>query len=515
MKKILALILALCLLALCAACGSKEPSTDTTPPTSSDTGNKPASGDTGSKPAANNNQPSGTAEVPNLVFAFPSYSNTDDHASISAAMSEITKEKLGCTVELLPIDFTGYQEQMTLMTSGTEALDILLISPFFGITGFIAQGQVVPITQYEDTLLADAVAEIGKEYVEACKYSGELYGMPSLHEFGASYGIIFRTDLLEKYNIDVSNIKSFEELTPILDIIKQNEPDVVPLTTFNSAYTVAEAVFDSMFDECGDKLGDLRMDDKTGKIITRFETDEYRYWCDVAYDWYQKGYVFEDVATSQESAESLMAADRLFCWLANGKPGYEEQEELNTGKQLTYIQLTPAISTTTSVNALQLGMARNCKDPELAMKFLNLLYTDADLMTLLANGIEGKHYTKNDKGLAVMVENSSWVFNSWEMGNNFLTLLWDTDPATKWEDTRVFNKTAVYSKAFGYTFDMTNLATEVAACQSVLEKYRFAIENGVISTDSVLDEFVSKLYDAGLQAIMDEKQAQLDAFLAS
>lgn len=499
MKRAIALILALCLLALCG-CGTKNDDNAVNPTNTNNPGST-----SGNK---------GSSDIPNLVFAFASYSNTDDYASIAAAMSEITKEKLGCTVELLPISFTAYQEQMTLMTSGDEALDILLISPYFGITGFIAQGQVLPITQYEDTLLADAVAEIGKEYVDACKFSGELYGLPSLHEFGASYGIIFRTDLLEKYSIDVSAIKNFEDLTPILETIKNGEPDVIPLTTFNSAYTVAEAVFDSMFDECGDKLGDLRMDDATGKIITRYETEEYKYWCDVAYDWYQKGYVYEDVATSQESAETLMAADRVFCWLANGKPGYEEQEELNTGKELTYVQLTPAISTTTSVNALQLGMARNCKNPELAMEFLNLLYTNSDLMTLLANGIENKHYTKNEQGLAVMAENSSWVFNSWEMGNNFLTLLWDTDPVTKWEDTRVFNDTAVYSKAFGYTFDLTELSTEVAACQIVLNKYRYAIENGVVSTDAVLQEFISKLYDAGLQKIMDAKQAQLNAFLA-
>ncbi|MBQ7895284.1 MAG: ABC transporter substrate-binding protein, partial [Oscillospiraceae bacterium] len=360
-------------------------------------------------------------------------------------------------------------------------------------TGFIAQGQIVPVTKYMDTTLAPAIAEIGADYVEACKYSGELYGLPSLHEFGASYGIIFRTDLLEKYNLDVSSIKTFEDLEPMLEVIKQNEPDVIPLTTFNSAYTVAEAVFDSMFDECGDKLGDLRMDDEVGTIITRFESDEYKYWCDVAYDWNQKGYIFEDVATTQETGETLMAAGRVFCWLANGKPGYEEQEELNTGKELTYVQLTPAISTTTSVNALQVGMARNCKNPDKAAEFLNLLYTDDQLMVLLANGIEGKHYNLNEDGLAVMVENSSWVFNSWEMGNNFRTLLWDTDPATKWEDTKVFNETALHSKAFGYTFDMTSLATEIAACQTVLNQYRYAIENGSVSTEAVLDEFINKL----------------------
>lgn len=491
MKKFLALTLALVMLLMLCACG----------------------GNAGSGTSSGSGSSSGSGEIPKIVFAFPSYSNTDDYASIAAAMSEVTKEKIGCTVELLPITFTAYQEQMTLMTSGDEALDILLISPYFGVTGMIAQSQIVPISAYMDTILKPAITEIGADYVEACRYGTELYGLPSLHEFGASYGICFRTDLLEKYNIDVNAITKFEDLEPILATIKANEPDVIPLTTFNSAYTVAEAVFDSMFDECGDKLGDLYMSDKDGKIITRYETPEYKYWCDVAYDWYQKGYVYEDVATSQETAETLMAAGRVFCWLANGKPGYEEQEEMNTGKELTYVELTPAISTTTSVNALQLGMARNCKNPEKAMEFLNLLFTNSDLMTLLANGIEGKHYTKNADGLAVMAENSSWVFNSWEMGNNFLTLLWDTDPATKWEDTRVFNQTAVYSKAFGLTFDMTDLATEVAACQIVLNQYRFAVENGSVSTDAVLDEFIEKLYDAGLQKIMDSKQAQLNAFL--
>lgn len=36
--------------------------------------------------------------------------------------------------------------------------------------------------------------------------------------------------------------------------------------------------------------------------------------------------------------------------------------------------------------------------PEAAMKFLNLTYTDADVINLLIYGIEGRDYVKNDDG---------------------------------------------------------------------------------------------------------------------
>ncbi len=41
-------------------------------------------------------------------------------------------------------------------------------------------------------------------------------------------------------------------------------------------------------------------------------------------------------------------------------------------------------------------LASNTDVPEAAMKFLNLTYTDADVINLLINGVEGRDYVLSD-----------------------------------------------------------------------------------------------------------------------
>ena len=50
--------------------------------------------------------------------------------------------------------------------------------------------------------------------------------------------------------------------------------------------------------------------------------------------------------------------------------------------------------------------------------------------------------------------------------------------------------------------------------QSVIAQYRMLLEWGFVDdVQATLDEFNQALYEAGLQKYMDEKQAQLTAFV--
>ena len=44
------------------------------------------------------------------------------------------------------------------------------------------------------------------------------------------------------------------------------------------------------------------------------------------------------------------------------------------------------------------SISTTCKNPELAMQFLNLINTDPVLYNMACFGIEGVHYTLNDNG---------------------------------------------------------------------------------------------------------------------
>ena len=468
-------------------------------------------GDAGSAAPQNDESPY------EIVMAYFCMTNYADVQAVSDAMSEITLEKINATVKLLPMDVVSYLQQMPLMLSGDEKLDTLLISQNFSMSSQIAQGQLVDITDLVEKLCPDAIEAIGAENLDACKVNGVLYGLPPTKEYGVQYGAVMRKDLVEKYDINIDAITTWEDLGPVFEIIKANEPEIYPLVSFDSSTSISEMILGSEFDLCQDKMGVVYLDDQEGTVVNLFETSEYRSAIYLVRSWYNSGYVYKDITTTQETGESLMAAGKAFCWLANMKPGYAEQESKNTGVEMVQVNISDGISCTQDVAALQMGIARNCENVEKTLEFLNLLYTDADLMNLLANGIEGQHYVLNEQGKATLPEgvtDSGYVFNHWEIGNNFITYLWDSDVDDLWGMTEEFNSNTYKSPAFGLSFDLSEVSTEVAAVSSTMSQYRMVLENGTVDAESMLPQFVDKLQSAGINEIISVKQAQMDEFLS-
>jgi putative aldouronate transport system substrate-binding protein len=71
-----------------------------------------------------------------------------------------------------------------------------------------------------------------------------------------------------------------------------------------------------------------------------------------------------------------------------------------------------------------------------------------------------------------------------------------------------------YSPAIGYTFVQTDVATEIAAVQAVVDQYTPIINCGAMDPAESLPEFLSALEAAGVDKIIQENQRQFDAWLA-
>ena len=115
MKKILAFVLALVfVLSAFAGCGSKAETTAPAAPTA-------AAGSEG------NAETPAPAEVVEIVVAFPTWTGAPaDLKMIEDAMNEISVPAIGVKATLMVIDFGSYNQQMTLMMSGDEQLDVLV-----------------------------------------------------------------------------------------------------------------------------------------------------------------------------------------------------------------------------------------------------------------------------------------------------------------------------------------------------------------------------------------------------
>lgn len=163
------------------------------------------------------------------------------------------------------------------------------------------------------------------------------------------------------------------------------------------------------------------------------------------------------------------------------------------------------------------------ENPE-AAAWYNYIFASEDFNNIINWGIEGTDWVEKD-GLATYQEgkdvNSVGYHNDygWIYPNQMAGLPWEGNEVDVWDQYEEFNKGDYVSMGHGFRYDNSAVLNEVLACTAVQDQYRKQIAYGAYSTveelHAAIDEFNDKLYEAGLQTIMDEKQRQLDEYLAS
>lgn len=178
-----------------------------------------------------------------------------------------------------------------------------------------------------------------------------------------------------------------------------------------------------------------------------------------------------------------------------------------------------AYLSTADLNGLSWMIASTTDVPEAAMKFLDLTYTDKDVINLLIYGIEGRDYVMNDDGTVSYPEgeDASTVpytaqLSCGTLGNFFLMHPMEgTNPdSLEWEKEQ--NETAKTSPAMGFTFDSDSVKTQYTAVKNVISQYLPGLICGSLDPDTEVDKFVQALNDAGYQEILKAKQEQLDTW---
>jgi putative aldouronate transport system substrate-binding protein len=438
-------------------------------------------------------------------------SNIDDLPLVQEEINKISKKKINASVKLVPISGAAWQQQQNLMLTSNEKLDLIMSSSFYGYNTQAVKGLYLPLDDLLKSHGKDIIKAVPEHLLEGNKVNDEIYGIPSIRDWGSYYGFAMRKDLVDKYSIDLSQIKTFADLENVFKTVKEKEPTLTPVVNTSMGTSVATAIAAGKYDVLGDNLGVVSFKDK--KMVNMFEDPQYVEAVKLARKWFEAGYIIKDSATSKESAANLVKANKGFGYFAKMKPGFDVQEKGITGYDMVSVKLSEVYSYTDAATGFNMSIARNSENPEKTMKFINLLYSDKDIMNLLDLGIEGKHYVKNSDGTIKLpdgVKESKYVFNQWEIGNNFLTYPWEGNAADYWDVMKKHNDSAVLSPAFGFTFNPESVKTEIAASTNVLNQYKLGLESGTLDPEKSLLEFNKKLEESGLNKIIDEKQKQFD-----
>lgn len=65
----------------------------------------------------------------------------------------------------------------------------------------------------------------------------------------------------------------------------------------------------------------------------------------------------------------------------------------------------------------------------------------------------------------------------------------------------------------GFVFDSTPVQSAVNRCKTVTDKYHNVLMSGYLDPEDALPRFLAELEEAGIGAVITEKQAQLDTWL--
>ncbi|MEC0266361.1 ABC transporter substrate-binding protein [Paenibacillus anseongense] len=456
-----------------------------------------------------------------LTMAFPIYgAMPKDMNLVEAEVNKITKAKINATVKLLPINSGNWVQQTNLMMSSNDKLDLMTINGGGSVySSLVAKGQLKPL----DDLLAQygkgISAALDPAYLNAPKMDGKIYGVASIRDLAKNYGFVMRKDIVDKYNIDISKIKTLDDVEAVLKIVKEKEPELTPIASGGTGSTFLKVYKPE--DPLVDGFGVLPGYDNNMKVVNYQESPEYAALIKRFRSWYQAGYVIKDAATSQTSTSDLVKSGKLFGYLAGMKPGYDAQESRASTYQMVTVQLLDPVATTGTITNLMWGIPQNSAYPERAMMLLNLLYTDKDLINLLDWGIEGKHYVKVSDNMidfppGIDAKNSGYYLGlSWIFGNQFLSYVFKGDDPDIWKKMDEFNKSAKKSKALGFNFNTESVKTEITAVTNVVNQYQKGLETGTLDPDKALPDYNAKLKSAGIDKIIQEKQKQLDAWVSA
>lgn len=548
--KLLSLVLALTMvLSLFAGCGKSE-SKETTPPAAQSGETKGE--ETAQAPAEEER------EFVKLNF-YISCPPTNDQERIMEKANEIIKEEINAELNLVLVDPGMYAEKINLMIGSGEEFDLCFMANWGDMNFFenAAKGAFVDMTELLPKYAPETYARIPEALWDGVKVNGKIYASVNYQQWGvaARKGINVRMDIAEECGFDWKQLKgkpaleAMEMLTPFLEQAVAAHPEMIGWETSSTySFFLNDPLYWDM-----EPVGDMTQPGwirytEPDTVINQFETPEFAAYCDIMRDWNQKGLVRKDGATLQDTSPDRQSNRNIAEW-GYGWPDYIDfpptgVEELTVegykkagytieGMSMTQPGEAPAakVSTTRTVIPAAaaptacVAISATSQHPERAMELIELINTNDELFNLLQWGEEGVDYKYNDNGDFEMIPGKySLSYNEWQIGQSYSPDFSRSslsrnqageDAKKKMEMVFKADLEADPSPVTGFTFDATPVKTELANCAAIISECVPVLSNGAADPAQLLPEFLSRLENAGVDTIIAEKQAQLDAWKAA
>lgn len=458
------------------------------------------------------------SEITDIVMTFQtlSISRNEDLDKVIEAINAITIPEIQVRLSLKLVDAVDAFTDYSLWISQGEVIDLMILN-YQDITDYINRNMILPLdnllqSQGQDIL---AIQNEGASIFEGSVIQDEIYGVSNLQDVYASGGGLWvARSLLEEANtpIEENKVYTMSELEDLFAKWKDIHPNAYPLgqITVGNTYSTYGYYRSPLYGLGTDPLyGVLRGD----QVVNFFETDEYKEFLNYLRSWYLKGYIFPDAAFTDSDLYELIRLGILLSVPLSSQPGLISEDIF--GEEVLSIKTSPVVIGKPTSKSGFWTIPVTSKNPEAAMKFLNMMMSDTRIGNLLKWGIEGLHYVKTDERrieYPVGVDQQTCgFFNPMNLYGDYRKIA-TMDDDRLIEEKKEYNSLAVESEYQEYNFTYTNqkMKKEFAAVEKVIEKYVPILESGSVDLDIYYSKFLEELEFAGLQQILQDKQEQFD-----
>lgn len=486
------------------------------------------------------------SDVVEVNFYVPA-GTINDQDRVMEKVNEVTEKEIGVHLNLNSTA-SDYQAIQLMIDTGDD-WDMAFTSNWLGdYFGNAQDGAYADLTELLPKLAPETYSTIPESLWEGMKVNGKIYGIVNYQLFGSSkqVGLRFRKDIAEEVGFDWKSLKGMD----IFDALNKIEteylapamaahPDMIGWEAQNGSNLFAQAQAAQFFnceyvgDSVEGSVGWINFDDPT-TVFNQYATDDFMEYCKIMRRWYEAGYIQPDAATITDSSADRQAA-RFLCEVALGWPDDVDFPVDKGMSMVTDITQAPAVEVSLTDLIMPAGagptaaVAINAESEniEKCVELMELLNTDDDLYKLLCYGEEGVDYDWDADGNVTYTDGGYFInYNDYMIGQSY-----DADgdfsrtPQPKNERGKqseemykiVYegDQEAEASPLSGFVFDPSNVQTEIANVTSVVKEMQKSLVTGSVDPETMVPQFLERLQSAGVDKIIAEKQAQLDAWNAS
>lgn len=539
--KILALTLAVVMASsMFVACASDKPATD--------------GGE--SKPTTESKKDDTPADAPKETVEISWYFGGDAPKQPDAVYEALNKKSVEDIGVKVNFKFTTGNDATikTSLAAGDKDLDIVFACAWFAdYVGNAQKNAFLDITDKLPEVAPTLWSDHPEKLWEGVKVNGKVYGVPVWKDAAAQQFWIVREDIATAAGA-VEDFKkaglAASSLTPTLEKIKTWH-DADPAKNVYSEGNTAPINFnwaglngiDNMIDilQGTVRIG-VAIADGNSKVESYYTMPYYLETLKTLKEWADKGLSNGKVAPTIEQEPTVLTVGTAQGWegaqysaWGGPKKGYSSLIQPKT---------TPILTSATAQGAVNC-IGANSEKADTALKYLEYVATNAEYRNMLTYGIEGTNWhmataddvkayyaTALSEGSVTqefvdqMVTDTADKVVQVDTGDawapwNFAAGSWKhlipaigEKPDTYTNIMKLMD-TAAPSSLLGFAPSTANVETEIAACTGIIEQYYKDLQCGnVADVDAQVAKILKDLNAVGYQAIIDDYQAQVDAFLA-